>query len=84
MTEALEAALAALDRKEPAILVEVLEVLGSTPREAQSSTIAYSTMKMAGSCRTISVSRASTLSSSGEPKSSSRRSKPARSHSSKS
>lgn len=34
MTEALAAALAALDRGEPAILVEVLEVLGSTPREA--------------------------------------------------
>ncbi len=34
MTEALTAALAAIDRGEPAILVEILEVLGSTPREA--------------------------------------------------
>ena len=34
MTTALTAALAAIDRAEPAILVEVTEVLGSTPREA--------------------------------------------------
>jgi xanthine dehydrogenase accessory factor len=34
VTEALEAALAAIDRAEPAILVEIVEVLGSTPREA--------------------------------------------------
>ena len=34
MTRALEAAIAAIDREEPAILVEVAEVLGSTPREA--------------------------------------------------
>jgi len=34
MTEALEAAIAAIDRGEPAILVELAEVLGSTPREA--------------------------------------------------
>jgi xanthine dehydrogenase accessory protein XdhC len=34
MTEALEAAIAAIDRGEPAILVEVVEVLGSAPREA--------------------------------------------------
>ena len=34
MTEALEAAIAAIDRSEPAILVEVTDVLGSTPREA--------------------------------------------------
>lgn len=34
MTEALAAALAAIDRAEPAILVEVTDVLGSTPREA--------------------------------------------------
>jgi len=34
MTEALTAALAAIDRAEPAILVELAEVLGSAPREA--------------------------------------------------
>jgi xanthine dehydrogenase accessory factor len=34
MTDPLTAALAAIDRTEPAILVEVTEVLGSTPREA--------------------------------------------------
>ena len=34
MTEALTASLAAIDRAEPAILVEVVEVLGSAPREA--------------------------------------------------
>jgi xanthine dehydrogenase accessory factor len=34
MTAALAAAIAALDRDDPAILVEVAEVLGSTPREA--------------------------------------------------
>jgi xanthine dehydrogenase accessory protein XdhC len=34
MTEALEAAIAAIDRGEPVVLVEILEVLGSTPREA--------------------------------------------------
>ena len=34
MTEALTAALACIDRAEPAILVEVTEVLGSAPREA--------------------------------------------------
>jgi xanthine dehydrogenase accessory factor len=34
MTAALAAALAAVNRDEPAILVEVAEVLGSTPREA--------------------------------------------------
>jgi xanthine dehydrogenase accessory protein XdhC len=34
VTEALEAALSAIDRGEPAILVEIVEVLGSTPREA--------------------------------------------------
>lgn len=34
MTHALTAAIAAIDRGEPAILVEVAEVLGSTPREA--------------------------------------------------
>lgn len=33
MTEALVAALATIDRKEPAILVEIVEALGSTPRE---------------------------------------------------
>jgi xanthine dehydrogenase accessory factor len=34
VTTALEAALATIDRGEPAILVEVVEVLGSAPREA--------------------------------------------------
>ncbi len=34
MSEALAAAIAAIDRAEPAILVEVIDALGSTPREA--------------------------------------------------
>ena len=34
MTEALTAAIAAINRAEPAILVEVIEVIGSAPREA--------------------------------------------------
>lgn len=34
MSEALAAAIAAIDRSEPAILVEVTDALGSTPREA--------------------------------------------------
>jgi xanthine dehydrogenase accessory factor/xanthine dehydrogenase large subunit len=34
VTEALVAALAAIDQSEPAILVEIVEALGSTPREA--------------------------------------------------
>ena len=34
MTEALVAALATIDQSEPAILVEIVEALGSTPREA--------------------------------------------------
>jgi xanthine dehydrogenase accessory factor len=34
VSEALEAAIAAIDRGEPAILVEIVEVLGSAPREA--------------------------------------------------
>jgi xanthine dehydrogenase accessory protein XdhC len=37
MTEALVAAVAAIDRADPAILVEVVEVLGSAPREAGAS-----------------------------------------------